>query len=133
MNVNVGNILKTELPDMPESRRKAMAENISRQLSNPWSRYYMTFDLAQTLSKLQIPVLALYGTKDLQVSAKSNAPIAEKALSGNNQSRVEVLKDLNHLFQKANSGLPEEYGKIQQTFSPVALEIIGKWLNAHLK
>lgn len=133
MNKEVKEIIKEEFPDMSDSRSESMAQNISSQLLNPWSRYYMTFDPKQTLSKLKIPVLALYGSKDLQVLAKNNAPVARKALAEDKAASVEILNGLNHLFQKANSGLPEEYGQIQQTFSPEALEIIGKWLNVHLK
>jgi|GEM_PF-7110016 len=43
------------------------------------------------------------------------------------------FRGLNHLFQEANTGFPDEYSQIQQTFSPRALDVIGKWLGKHLK
>jgi len=34
---------------------------------------------------------------------------------------VEVLPGLNHLFQTCRTGLPAEYGEIEETFSPKVL------------
>ena len=38
------------------------------------------------------------------------------------------MPGLNHLFQECTTGLPEEYGKIEQTISPKALEVVTAWL-----
>jgi len=35
---------------------------------------------------------------------------------------------LNHLFQTAKTGNPNEYGDIEETMSPVALEKIAGWI-----
>jgi hypothetical protein len=32
------------------------------------------------------------------------------------------------LFQECKTGAPKEYAEIEQTFSPVALEVIGNWV-----
>jgi fermentation-respiration switch protein FrsA (DUF1100 family) len=76
------------------------------------------------------PVLALYGGKDIQVPADGNAEAVERALNagGNRDYRVETVPELNHVFQTARTGLPDEYGKIEETFSPVALDIITGWV-----
>jgi hypothetical protein len=41
------------------------------------------------------------------------------------------MPGLNHLFQRATTGSPTEYGDIPETFSPAALDIIATWINAH--
>jgi hypothetical protein len=81
---------------------------------------------------VECPVLALNGEKDLQVSAKENLPAIEKALrsSGHNSIKTVKLPELNHLFQHCNTGLPGEYGTIEETFSPDALKIIADWVLA---
>jgi len=38
------------------------------------------------------------------------------------------MAGLNHLFQTAETGSPGEYGKIEETMSPDALEVIGDWI-----
>ncbi len=52
---------------------------------------------------------------------------------GNENYKVEELKGLNHFFQTAETGLPIEYGKIEETISPVTLKLIGDWILGHEK
>jgi hypothetical protein len=41
---------------------------------------------------------------------------------------VKELTNLNHLLQTAETGNISEYGKIEETMSPTALQIIGDWI-----
>ena len=41
---------------------------------------------------------------------------------------VKELLSLNHLLQTAETGDISEYGKIEETMSPTALQIIGDWI-----
>ena len=36
---------------------------------------------------------------------------------------------MNHLLQDAKTGAPSEYGDIEETVSPAALEVITDWLS----
>ncbi|MFD2514564.1 alpha/beta hydrolase family protein [Pontibacter locisalis] len=105
-------------------------QTIVAQLSSPWMRYYLAYDPAPTLQKLKMPVLVLNGTKDLQVPYQQNLAAAEKALKagGNKRYLVKELPQLNHLFQTSRSGSPAEYGQLEETFAPVALETISNWI-----
>lgn len=38
---------------------------------------------------------------------------------------------LNHLFQTSQTGLPGEYGTIEETISPEVLTTIGDWVVKH--
>jgi uncharacterized protein len=98
----------------------------------PWFRYFLFTDPATFWKKVKCPVLALNGEKDLQVAADVNLPAIEKALkSGGNKSVKTVkLSGLNHLFQHCKTGLPAEYGEVEETFSPEALKIITDWILA---
>jgi pimeloyl-ACP methyl ester carboxylesterase len=120
---------------MPEADRKAMAEadpNSSRvtMLASPWFRYFLTFDPRPTLAKVQCPVLAINGEKDLQVPCKENLEAIDKAIrsGGNTRVTIKELPGLNHLFQPCITGAPSEYGSIETTFDPAALKIVGEWI-----
>jgi alpha-beta hydrolase superfamily lysophospholipase len=97
-----------------------------------WFRYFLFTDPATFWKKVNCPVLALNGDKDLQVSAKENLPAIEKAVKSNGNKTVKTvnLPGLNHLFQHCKTGLPAEYGEIEETFSPEALKIITEWILA---
>jgi hypothetical protein len=99
-------------------------------LSSAWLRYFIEYDPANALSRVPCPVLAINGEKDLQVPPKLNLPAIRKALEAGGNKNVEVLElpGLNHLFQTAKTGSPSEYGQIEETMSPVALEKIAGWI-----
>jgi len=99
-------------------------------LFTPWLRFFLSYDPLPALKKVKCPVLALNGGKDLQVPPGENLAAIEKALKdgGNLNYVIKELAGLNHLFQTANSGSPVEYIKIDETISPVALQIIGDWI-----
>lgn len=102
-----------------------------RLVLTPWFKYFLTYDPAPALEKVKCPVLAIIGEKDLQVPPKQNLPAIESALKkgGNKNYTIKELPGLNHLFQTAETGSPLEYGKIEETISPVALQTITDWLN----
>ncbi len=93
-------------------------------------REFIDYDPASALRKVKCPVLAIIGAKDSQVAAKQNLPAIRKALEdgGNPHFEVEELSGLNHLFQSAKTGSPAEYGDIEETMAPSALEKIADWI-----
>lgn len=115
--------------------QEAILKSQIQSVLSPWFRYFLTSDPKLTLKKVQCPVLAINGEKDLQVPAEENLKAIEAALKagGNKQYAVMKLPNLNHLFQNAETGSPTEYAKIEETISPVALKIIGDWILEILK
>ncbi|MEG1556741.1 MAG: dienelactone hydrolase family protein, partial [Bacteroidales bacterium] len=102
-------------------------------LGSPW--FYTLFHLypKQYLKKVKCPVYALNGEKDLQVNYISNLGGIQKYLAKNKNLKIESFPGLNHLFQECETGLPEEYGKIEQTISPLVLERMLNWMNEIVK
>ena len=105
-------------------------KNLSNQLTSPWMYYFLKFDIKTSLMNVKCPVLALIGEKDLQVPSKENLKAIKNALikGSNDNGTIKELPNLNHLFQECDTGLPNEYAKIEQTFSPIALNEITNWL-----
>jgi uncharacterized protein len=112
----------------------AVLEPQLRMLTSPWFRFFLDYDPLPSLQATKCPVLALYGQKDLQVPPKENLPLLQKALTtaDNNQAEVRQFAELNHLFQHAYSGSPAEYGAIEETFAPEALQAISDWLQPRI-
>jgi pimeloyl-ACP methyl ester carboxylesterase len=116
--------LKSEVPP-------AQAAMMAKQVTGPWFRYFLAYDPAPTLAKVQCPVLAINGELDQQVSPKQNLPPIRKAFEDGHNKDFEVLElpGLNHLFQTAKTGSPSEYAVIEETMSPKALDIITTWVS----
>lgn len=122
-----------EMAQMMKSQGKSTDEFINlqlKQLMTTWMLNFIRYNPALKLEKVKCPVLAINGSKDLQVPANVNLPAIEKALrkGGNKNVTTKELNGLNHLFQECKTGLPTEYATIEQTISPVALETIKDWV-----
>ena len=99
-------------------------------MTNPWMHFFLTYDPSVALKKVEVPVLAINGEKDLQVSPDENLTAIEMALKEGGNDQITIIKypGLNHLFQESTTGSPDEYGKIEQTFSPKVLEDMKNWI-----
>jgi pimeloyl-ACP methyl ester carboxylesterase len=97
---------------------------------SPSFRHDLSYDPKTALMKVKCSVLAIIGEKDKQVPPKPNLEEIEKALEsgGNEDYVVKELPGLNHLFQTAETGAESEYTKIEETISPVALELMSGWI-----
>ncbi|MFA5074523.1 MAG: DUF5829 family protein [Candidatus Babeliales bacterium] len=95
-----------------------------------WLKFYITFDPRPSLKKIKIPILALFGERDLLVTIKQNLLPFKKALeeSGNTDYTILQMPELNHRFQHCKIGTEHEYIDIEETISPEVLNIISSWV-----
>lgn len=103
-------------------------EEIVGAFTDPWMRFFLAYDPAPALGQLSVPVLAMIGSLDLQVSAAENIPALEEALSGNVDATIKTLPGLNHLFQNASTGAVSEYAVIDETFDPNTMQTTADWI-----
>jgi len=111
----------------------ANVQAAARRLSSDWYRGLMAYDPAPTLRAVKAPILAVNGTKDLQVISDLNLSGIKAATAANPDVTIVPLPGLNHLFQTAKTGAVGEYADIEETIAPAALKVIGDWVVAHTK
>ncbi len=122
-----------ENPQMANLQNMSEVEIVNtvlKQYASPWMINFIKHNPATDLEKVKCAVLAINGEKDLQVPADKNLNAIQAALDrgGNTSYDIRKLAGLNHLFQECKTGLPQEYGQIEQTISPIALNLIGSWI-----
>lgn len=134
--IQITEVMQQYLQELPVGMKGGKMDEIIiaesvKQLNNPWISYFLRYNPATALEKVKCPLLAVNGSKDLQVPADVNLDAINKALEkgGNSNFSVIEFEGLNHLFQECNTGSPMEYATIKQTFSPKALEEILNWIN----
>jgi uncharacterized protein len=112
-----------------------MAIALFSGMRDKWFRYFYSFDPANYLQSLRCKVLALNGSRDIQVISSSNLAGIEASLKKSKSKLFEVkeLPGLNHLFQTCKTCSTAEYGQLEETFAPVALTEINNWLNKNVK
>ena len=96
----------------------------------PWYHYFVTYDPQPVLKNVKVPVLALNGELDLQVAVKENLDLIGAGLKagGNEDVTLKAFPKLNHLFQNTQTGLPSEYGQIEETMSTEVLKTMSDWI-----
>jgi uncharacterized protein len=132
--------MRASVDSMPAEAR-AMITNvdstiearIEMQLSSTrsgWFRHFIDFDPATVLRAVRVPVLALFGEKDVQVPAKMNIQRMKEAFKkgGVRDFTIKVIPSANHLFQVAEKGTVDEYATLPKRFAPGLLETISGWI-----
>ena len=122
---------------IPAPQRDAAGKAIRTQLrgqitrlQGEWMRHFLNYDPSPALRRLDVPVLAIWGTRDLQVLPALNRPALERALAGNPRAAFVELEGLNHMFQAASTGSSAEYAEIDETINAAALSTITEWLTS---
>ena len=111
----------------------ALLQNYSlvrQQLLQPYMRYFVSLDVSKTLSAVTCPVLALNGTLDTQVECSENLSALQSGLPANPLTAIRPIPGLNHLFQHCTTGETDEYGQIEETFSPEVLTDMTIWVKS---
>lgn len=133
---SLNKIFIDELEKMTEEEKSKLGDpeiykNMQMKiLTSAWFKNFVKYNPIPTLEKVKCPVLAINGENDLQVPPKENLSAIETALkkAGNKNSETKLLPGLNHLFQTSSTGKVSEYGQIEETFSPMALETMLNWI-----
>lgn len=118
-----------------EERAKKILQNLLKTLYTPWMQFFNNSDASINYQKAYCPVLALNGSEDLQVIPEKNLEgirLALKKSKSKNYDEKE-LPGLNHLFQHCKKCTVSEYGELEETFAPQALQVMDNWLKENVK
>ena len=110
-------------------------ETVVARSVTPWTKQFLLWDPVPYLKKIQCPVLALNGDKDIAVVYPQNFEPMEKALQegGNKDHTLKMFPNINHLFQRCVTGAPTEKVPYQPAFAQDVLPFMGDWLVKHTK
>ena len=104
---------------------RGAAAAAKQQMDSRWMQTFLTLDPAEYLTKVKCPILALNGSKDLQVLPQPNI---ERIKELNPQADCILEPGLNHLFQHCGTGSPDEYLLIEETFASNVMKQLADWI-----
>ena len=113
--------------DLPNELKQAY-QGVLTTIQTPWMIKFLSLDMRPLLGGIKCPVLAINGTKDVQVDCESNLGALREGLPANPKNRIEAIEGANHLFQHCTTGTITEYRNIEETFAPEALELMAAWM-----
>ena len=113
-----------------EQMGKKEQELLAEQLMSPELIGLIRNQPSEYLAKVRCPVLAINGSKDVQVASQSNLNAIESIISQSGHASVDIkeFEGLNHLFQRSETGDVSEYAEIEQTMAPLVLDYMKAWI-----
>ncbi|MGB7218939.1 MAG: alpha/beta fold hydrolase [Vicinamibacterales bacterium] len=134
----VKELIGAQFDSQPAAQRAALGDRqafidrnyrqAAAQLTSPSMKFLMGFDPATALRQVSCPVLALFGSLDMQVPPAQNQAPVRAALAANARATVKVYDGANHLFQAARTGLVTEYATLDKAFVPGLLDEVSGWI-----
>jgi len=131
--------LLNALPDAQKNTIPDIDAVVTRQTnqlvqvySAPQTRSLLFHVPTEDLQKVSVPTLVLFGGKDTQVTISQNQAGIRQALEKSGAPYfIKVFDDANHLFQKANTGLANEYALLDKNFVDGFLRELSTWIIAN--
>jgi len=112
-----------------EQKAKAKTKEFEVIYALPSLTSFLYHETSKDYEKLQVPVLGLFGGKDLMVTIDQNKDRMENALLKSDATyHFVTFNDANHYFQKAKTGLRDEYGTLDNVFVDDFLDEISTWI-----
>lgn len=100
--------------------------------ANPWIQSFVNYEPKGAVEATTCPVLALNGSKDVQVRPGLNLSVIKEILGEKGNLTAIEYEGLNHLFQHSIGEGATEYNKIEETISTQVLDDITNWLKTIL-
>lgn len=100
--------------------------------ANPWIQSFINYEPEGAVEATTCPVLALNGSKDVQVRPDLNLSVIRELLGEKGNLTAIEYEGLNHLFQHSIGEGATEYNKIEETISTQVLDDITNWLKTIL-
>lgn len=110
------------------SRYNPMLESIFRESVQPYMLSWMQYDPSEEIAKLEIPVLIVNGTGDIQVEETQ----AEMLSEANPEAELEILEKMNHVFRKIDSEdmlvNTKSYNEPEQPLHPELIPVLTEFI-----
>ena len=109
-----------------------MATEMSVFINTDWAKEFLSYQAADYLKTVDLPMLILNGKKDLQVRWDESQTGFKKYMNVNTlrQSTFKAYDDLNHLLQPCLKCTISEYATIETSMSPIVMSDILTWVKS---
>jgi pimeloyl-ACP methyl ester carboxylesterase len=118
---------KNQLDRIKRSTRNSIRIQLVAKLNAKWFREFMAYDPAEDLPKIQAPILAITGTKDIQVDPADLDRIAALVRT---EFESHLVPNLTHLLRSepGQPSLSTYKRQIAQPLDSRVLQLISEWL-----
>jgi alpha-beta hydrolase superfamily lysophospholipase len=110
-----------------------MATEMSVFINTDWAKEFLSYQAADYLKTVDLPMLILNGKKDIQVRWNESQAGFKKSMNSNTLTRAtfKAYDDLNHLLQPCIKCNISEYATIETSMSPIVMSDILTWIKSY--
>lgn len=94
----------------------------------PWLRSYLWYQPTEYFGAMRQPLLALYADRDSEIPGKEHAAALRKMPDQRSRTIIEVVTDVNHMFQTCDECTDEEMAQLGETINPDVVKRIVRWI-----
>jgi len=131
LHIDVQKKVAKQLDKIKRSTKNSYRKQLVARVNAKWMREFLAYDPAADLPNIHVPVLAITGSKDIQVNPADLERMAELVPA---EFEAHELPDITHML-RAESGEPTMSTYKNQVLQPVdsrIFSIITKWVAAHV-
>jgi pimeloyl-ACP methyl ester carboxylesterase len=126
LHIDVLKAQRKALRKIKQSRKDTMRVQLVQRINAKWLREFLTYDPAEDLAHIRVPVLAITGSKDIQTPPEDLSTM-ERLVA---DIETHEVPDLTHILRK-DAGEPSLATYREQVKRPVdasVLELVSGWL-----
>jgi uncharacterized protein len=118
------------LIDAINATNKPVIRFKGKKINAKWNREHVSYDVTQFLPEITCPMLAVNGSKDINVKAGDAKKICELVQG---ESEYHIVEDMNHLLRKTDadkfSAIYNDYKRnVKNPLDPELIEKLSIWL-----
>ncbi len=116
--------------DPPEEVTNEFVEEVFGDLRQRWYEHFFGTNPANEIIKIKVPLLAIFGSADVQTPPQLNLNYLNQALiaGGHNEFTIVVLPNEDHFFMKGEGLPPNEHVLGNMHLSELFLVTLRDWL-----
>jgi pimeloyl-ACP methyl ester carboxylesterase len=128
LHLNVRKAQEKALDKIKASPKDWFRQGWVKKINAKWMREFMAYDPAKDLRRIHVPILALTGSKDIQVNPDDLRLMQELVKTS---IEVHEIPDMTHMLRTddGDPSLSHYKGQVKRPLDPRLLQFIGDWLD----
>jgi pimeloyl-ACP methyl ester carboxylesterase len=133
LHLNVTKSLQKRLDKIKRSHKDWLRIQLIAKVNAKWMREFLAYNPAEDLEKIRAPLLAITGTKDIQVDPADLNKMATLVKTDFEYHQIENISHILRRIDGNNAGLSSYKQQVLKPVDSEILQLILKWLNTRMK
>ncbi len=132
LRINVSKAQQKQIDKIKRSKKNSFRQNLFVKINAIWLREFMAYDPTEDLQRITVPVLAITGSKDIQVDPADLERMAHLVKA---PFEHHVIQDITHMLriEEGEASISKYKEEIKRPVEPQLLEIVLRWLKNRIE